>query len=283
MALFKKRKKESVAIPFLVSMIITLFIIGIPILKYYNNIIEKKTEKESTASQTVFTPTEDNDTTLLFTFTPDDQTLRDSFMLLRTSALEKSFMFIPVSNDMLCGSQKMSEIFDKGGIIDLKKAIEQSLEIKIDRYMALDTQSITLIWDSIGGVNYPVPDGLKGLNEGTQFLDSTFLIKLISNKKFTEEARTVTIGSVFSELMANASGTRVADIFDITYNSLVNMAETDITSIDYDNQKKAIEYILRSNQFKSAFRVPGGNATENGINMTKDAIEQLKSETGLKN
>ena len=34
MALFKKRKKESVAIPFLVSMIITLFIIGIPILKY---------------------------------------------------------------------------------------------------------------------------------------------------------------------------------------------------------------------------------------------------------
>ena len=114
MALFKKRKKESVAIPFLVSMIITLFIIGIPILKYYNNIIEKKTEKESTASQTVFTPTEDNDTTLLFTFTPDDQTLRDSFMLLRTSALEKSFMFIPVSNDMLCGSQKMSEIFDKG-------------------------------------------------------------------------------------------------------------------------------------------------------------------------
>ncbi len=282
MTLFKKRKKESVAIPFLISMIVTLLVVGIPVLKFYNSLISQKEANESNMSMSVFSPSEKNDTTILFTFSPEDKALRSSFMILKTSALDKSFIFIPVSNDLLCGSEKMSDVFNRGGIIELKKAVETTLDTKIDRYMALDKNGLSLIVDSIGGVNYNIPDGLKGLNEGTQFLDSDLIMKLISNKKFAEDTRTVTTASVFAEMISSASGSRMADTVDYTYKQLVNISETDITSIDYIDQKKAIEYILRSNQFKSTFRIPSGESTENGISMSKSDIAQLKTEAGLK-
>lgn len=282
MALFKKRKKESVAIPFLISMIITLLILGIPVFNFYNKLVSEKDGANGSLEDVIFTPTDANDTTLLFTYEPNDKSLRPSFVILRTSAMNKSFTFIPVSNDMLCGSQKMSEIFKKGGIIELKKAVETTFETDIDRYMALKDESLAVICDTLGGVNYTVPEGLKGLNEGTQFLDSKFILMLISNKKFAEDARTVATGNLFADMLAGASGTRVADIVDYAYNKVINMAETDITSIDYENQKKAIDYILRSNQYISTYRVPAGTVTEQGITLDKSSLKQIKADSGLK-
>ena len=46
MALFKKRKKESVAIPFLISMVITLLVIGIPVFSLYNQKVNKNMERD---------------------------------------------------------------------------------------------------------------------------------------------------------------------------------------------------------------------------------------------
>lgn len=282
MALFKKRKKESVAIPFLITMIVTLLIVGIPVFNFYNKLVSDKSGSNSGLEDTVFTPTDENETTLLFSYEPNDKSLRPSFMLLRTSAMNRSFTFIPVSNDMLCGSQKMSEIFKKGGIIELTKAVEMTFETDVDKYMALKDESLSVICDALGGVNYTVPQGLKGLNEGPQFLDSTFILKLISNPKYAEDARTVSTGNLFADMLANNSGVRIADIVDYTYNKVINMVETDITSIDYENQKKAIDYILRSNQYIATYRVPSGTVTEQGITLDKTALKQIKADSGLR-
>ena len=51
MSLFKKRKKESVAIPFLISMIVTLFVVGVPVLNFYNYLINEKDGKNADAVQ----------------------------------------------------------------------------------------------------------------------------------------------------------------------------------------------------------------------------------------
>lgn len=281
MALFKKRKKESVAIPFLVSMIVTLLIVGIPVFTFYNKLITEKESTNSLLADTVFTPTNENDTTLLFVYEPNDKSLRSSFMILRTSAMNKSFTFIPVSNDLLCGSEKMSEIFKNGGIIELTKAVEKTFETDVDRYMVLNDEALSIICDSFGGVNYAVPEGLKGLNEGTQFLDSNFILKLISNPKFAEDARTVATGNLFADMVANSSGTRMADISEYTYNKVINIVETDITSIDYENQKNAIDYIFSSNQFVSTYRVPTGKASGDGIALDASSLKQIKADSGL--
>lgn len=282
MALFKKRKKESVAIPFLISMIVTLLVVGIPVFNFYNRLVSDSDGTNNGLEDSAFIPSDENETTLLFTYEPNDASLRPSFMILRTSAMNKSLTFIPVSNDMLCGSQKMSEIFKKGGIIELTKAVETTFETDIDKYMALRDDSLSVICDALGGVNYTVPDGLKGLNDGTQFLDSTFIMKLISNPKYAEDARTVTTGNIFAEMIANNSGTRIADIVDYTYNKVINMVETDITSIDFENQRKAIDYIFRSNQYIATYRVPAGTVTEHGISLDKSSLKQIKADSGLK-
>lgn len=285
MFVFKKRKKESVAIPFLISMIVTLLIVGIPVSKIYKYLLENKNESETKTNSLIFTPTEENNSTILFVYDTDDNSLRDSFAVLRTSATSKSLIFIPISNNLLYGNKKMSDVYNKGGIIDLKTAVEETLEIKIDRYMKLNDESFSLICTALGGVNYNVPDGLKGLNEGTQYLSSDFILKLISNKRFEEDSRTVTIGNVLAEMISQTTGSRVVDALDYTFNSLINIVETDITFIDYDNQKDAIEYIFNSNQIKSSYRVPSGERIgekpNEGIKVDKAFIELLDEELGI--
>ena len=282
MALFRKRKKESVAIPFLISMIVTLILVGTPVFNYYNKMVNDKTGANGGVEDNVFTPTDANETTLLFVFSPDDASLRPSFLILRTSAINKSFTFIPVSNDLLCGSTKMYDIYKKGGVIELTEAVEKTFETDIDRYMDLNNEALSVICDALGGVNFNVPYGLKGLNEGTQFLDSDFIIKLISNQNYAEDARTVATGNLFADMLATTSGSRVADIVDYTYNKVINIVETDITSIDYDNQKDAINYILSSNSYISTYRVPAGKSMEQGFTIDSDSLRQLKADSGLK-
>ncbi len=282
MALFKKRKKESVAIPFLISMVVSLIIIGIPGFTIYNRIVSGKTGASGETEASEFTPTESNETTLLFSYTPNDKALRPSFIILRTSAVNRSFTFIPVSNDLLCGSEKMSDVFKKGGIIELKKAVEKTFDTKIDRYINFNDESLSVLCDALGGINYNVPDGLKGLNAGTQFLDSSFIIKLIANPKYDEKARTVAIGNVFSDMLGGTSIKITADMIEYAYNKDIDIVETDITAIDYENQKSALEYILGSSSYTSTYRVPSGKDTQQGILLEKDALKQLKADSGLK-
>lgn len=282
MFLFKKRKKESVAIPFLISMIITLMLVGIPVMKLYTYLIENKTSNSSLNNTSIFEPSEENNTTILMIFDTDNSTLRDTFAILRTSAIDKSLIFIPISNDVLNNGKKMSEIFKKGGAIELKKAVAGTYNINIDRYMTFNDEALTILCDVLGGVNYNVPNGMRGMNVGMQYLNSEYIIKLISNPNFAEDARTVTVGSLFSDMISQASGTRIADNIDYTFNKLINVVKTDISSIDFSSQRKAIEYIFRSNQYKVSYRVPSGTADENGgITPDSKSVESIKSELGL--
>ena len=283
MFMFKKRKKESVAIPFLLSMFFTLIIVGLPVSKYYNHLLDVKEAGESDEVRPSFLPSEDNNNTLLFAFDSGDPELRDSFMLVRAIATEQKLIFIPVSNNLLYENKKMSDIYDAGGIIELEKAVEGAFDIEIDRYMDLSNDSFTVIADVLGGVNYNVPDGLKGLNEGTQYLSSSFIIKLITNKKLEEDVRTVTIASVMSEMFKQTSGSRVCDSLDYTFNKLINLvgAGTNITSIDYSNQKKALEYILDTQKVNATYKVPTCNKKEEGLVLDKNELKSLKSDIGI--
>ncbi len=281
----KKRKKESVAIPFLISMLISLLIIGLPVVKLYSHIIDKKVANETSNENHIFSPSESNNFTSLIVFDVDDPALRDTFVIMRTSVTNKKFTFVPVSNNIISTSgkskTKMADIYKNGGIIELKKAVESTFDIKIDRDITFNDEAFSLICDVLGGVNYNVPDGLRGLNEGIQYLSSEFIIKLITNKKLAEEPRTVTVGNIASEMLTQTSGDRVVDALDYTFNKLINIVETDITSIDYTNQKEALIYLLTNNQFKSTYIVPDGNSSDGGIKVNDDFLSDMKKDFGL--
>ena len=281
----KKRKKESVAIPFLISMLISLLLIGLPVVKLYSHIIDKKVANETSNENHIFSPSESNNFTSLIVFDVDDPALRDTFVIMRTSVTNKKFTFVPVSNNIISTSgkskTKMADIYKNGGIIELKKAVESTFDIKIDRDITFNDEAFSLICDVLGGVNYNVPDGLRGLNEGIQYLSSEFIIKLITNKKLAEEPRTVTVGNIASEMLTQTSGDRVVDALDYTFNKLINIVETDITSIDYTNQKEALIYLLTNNQFKSTYIVPDGNSSDGGIKVNDDFLSDMKKDFGL--
>lgn len=283
MFMFKKRKKESIAIPFLLSMFFTLIIVGIPVTKYYNYLLEVNEASNIDNSNETFIPDASNNTTLLFALNNEDPALRDSFMILRTIATEQKLIFIPVSNDIVCDGKKMADIYNSGGIIELNKAVEKTFDFKIDRYMDLSRESFTVLADVLGGVNYNVPKGLKGINEGTQFLSSDLIITLISNKKLPEDKRTVTTGSVISDMLKQTNGERVVDCFDYTFNKLMNLvgSGTNITSIDYSSQKRAMAYIFDVSKVNATYKIPTCSETKDGLVLEKSAVKELKEEMGL--
>lgn len=283
----KKRKKESVAIPFLISMLVALILIGIPVSKLYKSMIDSKIENEAKNNSEEFKPGESNNTTVLVVFDVDDEALRDTFMVFRTYATNGRFVSIPISNDMMYQTDlqktKMSDIYKKGGVIELEHAVSKTLDIKIDRYIKLNNETFTLLCDVLGGVSYNVPSGLRGLNEGTQYLSSEFIIKFISNKKFTEPDRTEAAGNIISQMITQTSGNRLIDVLDYTFDRLINASsETDITSIDYEKQKSTLVYMLKNNQFESTYINPVGEASDDGFILTSTAKNDVKDICGIK-
>ncbi|MDO5560356.1 MAG: LCP family protein [Oscillospiraceae bacterium] len=283
----KKRKKESVAIPFLISMLVALVFIGIPASKVYQSLIHTKNENESKNNLEEYAPNSKNNTTVLVVFDVDDDELRDTFMVFRTYATNRRFVSVPISNELLyntdLSSTRMDDIYKKGGILELKDAVSKTLDIKIDRYLKLNNETFTLLCDVLGGVNINVPSGLRGLNEGTQNLSSEFIIKFLSNKKFSEPDRTEATGNLVSEMLIQTTGNRVASALDYTFEKLVNSStETDITAIDYNDQKKALEYMLTNNQFEATYINPSTEAENNGIKLTSTSKKEIKELCGIK-
>lgn len=288
MFMFKKRKKESVAIPFLISMIITLMIVGIPVGKYYQKMLERRNEAYNTVTAQSYKPTEKNDNTILLAANlsiPNEAKTKiypkTVFCILRTSPVKNKFTFISVSNDTICNGQKMSDIYNSGGIIDLKNAVEEVYEIKIDRYLSMKNNGVEILCDWLGGVSYEVPNNLKGLNDGVQYLSSEFIVKLIGNTRLTEEARSQINVDVLSEMINQTTGGRVADSLEYTFTTIINCSESNITKIDFDNQQAAINYMFDSGKFFAESKLVTGETKKDGFIPDKSSINKIKKELGI--
>lgn len=288
MFMFKKRKKESVAIPFLISMIITLVIVGIPAGKYYQKMLENRSKANNAVTALSYKPTEKNDNTILLAANlsvpneaKDKIYPKTVFCILRTSPVKNKFTFISVSNDTLYNQQKLSNIYTSSGIIDLKNAVEEIYDIKIDRYLSLKNEGVTTLCDWLGGVNYEVPENLKGLNDGQQYLSAEFIIKLLGNKRLNEEARSKVNVEVLSEMINQTTGPRVADALDYTFTSIVNCSESNITKIDFDNQQAALNYMFDSGKFFAEPKVISGETTKDGFTPDKSSINKIKKDLGI--
>lgn len=216
----KKKKSGSIAIPFLLTFLISLIIIGGIAMIIYDK-IDSENSSLLTMTNESGTLSDSDSHTILFVLdlsdsiddsedTEDEESYDDSdeneetydweengedeeeevksrpytFMIMRSMPVHKQIVFIGLPENMLAGEQNksLSEIYKSGGGAELKSAAEFSLEIPIDRYMVFNSESFQKLCNIMGGVNFAVPGNIEGFKQtdGMQYLSPDQIEKIVS-------------------------------------------------------------------------------------------------------
>lgn len=269
----KKKKTGHVAIPFLIALLLGILGMGGVAVYVFRQIGDKPQEvKEMQTSITK--PTDADNMTLLFVLDEKEKTvLPTTFVIARVLPAEKKLVFLSFPENMLAvvdgQNDTLANFYKNGGIQSVKAAIEDQTGIVTDRYMILDTESFQKICNIYGGVYFVVPSGTQSFIDSPepQYLGPTQIEKLITYPYFDrgEIDRSAVTSDVLSEMVNLSDSERIVSSMDMNFRTLINMViDTDITSVDYSNEKNALKYLYKYGNNIASFRIVTGEEGENG-------------------
>lgn len=326
----KKKKSGSIAIPFLLTFLIALIIIGGIAMIIYDKIdsdnsslltmnneagslsdsdshtillvldLSDTVDDSSDSSDDDSSEEEDADSSEEETYdwevTDEDESDSKSssqkaytFMIMRSMPVHKQIMFIGLPENMLAGesNRSLTEIYKSGGAAELKSAAEFSFDIPVDRYMVFDSKSFQKLCNIMGGVNFAVPGNIEGFKktDGMQYLSPDQIEKVISYGGFSggEVQRVSTAASLITAMTNQANGTRIADNLDNTFETFVNACDTDISALDYQQEKYAIKFLMKYSDPKddetvssrAKFLTPSGTQTADKFVLDISFIDEI--------
>lgn len=255
--LFRRRQKPgATAIPFMLTVLISLFVFGGVALFCYNKLMEDDTELQP--MQAAVTGISDNDiNTILFILDPDDPEHPDrktAMMLLHFDPVRKKefCMGIPLELQVAHEGKLMTaeNCLINHGLDALKNAVGAALDQKVDRYIMMDSEGFEKLVNVIGNVSYPSPikdTGLRRVDDGVSVqLDNKQFETLLTSTRYDKEVdRCATIGLSVSQLLNQCDGKRIGSNLDNYYHSFINDVTTDITAMDFSDHKHAISYVFQ--------------------------------------
>ncbi len=246
----KKKKKGHVAIPFLLAFL--LAILGIGGIAMY---LFKQLDDDGNGIQkmpgTMTKPTSASDATLLFILDEPSKPEPLTFMLARIRPGEKEIVLIGLPDNMISvvdGRQDtLSGFYSNGGVQQVEAAILNETKIETDRYIIINSEGFQKICNIFGGAYYQVPKGLVGFTDSAepQYLGPSQIEKLLVYPMFEqgEIQRSAVCGDLISEMINQTDYARIVASMDNNFKTLVNMMETDISAIDYNEEKDALKYM----------------------------------------
>lgn len=239
-----------------------------------------------------YVPDESSNQTLLFILDSKKRSTGSCFVVVRALASEGKILVIPIQSDMLGtvdGTQNsLYEFYRTGGSTNAIKAIENALDITIDKYMKFDDESFTILADQIGGIVYNVPYNLVYdepnssddtiIKEGITHLETSSLIKLITFPSYQngETERNIVLGTTITSMVENCNSVSVEATLDNLFNLVINSdVETNITAYDYQDKKPAMKYIINPNRKQIAQLVlPSGYYDATGLYVFDESFKK---------
>lgn len=257
----KNKKVGSIAVPYLITIFVGILIIGggtFFFLRHFG-ILGGEKELSEPSPRDIATTTYQDNHTVLFILDEPSQKCSTTFVVMRSIPKDKKLIFMSIPSNTISlvdGEQKgIKSCYEQGGAGEAVAFAETVLGIDIDRYMKLDSDSYVKICDILGGVTYPISEDIAGFNgDGSeQYLNSEQIDKLTTYALFRggEYERSYTASSLVARMINQSDLVRVSDSLDNSFNSLVNMTDTDITAVDYKKYKTAIKTMLERGNSKS--------------------------------
>lgn len=284
----KKKKTGHVAIPFLIALLLGIVGIGGVAMFVFQKINADNGPEIKEMTSSITKPTAQDNMSLLFVLDEkENETLPLSFVIVRVLPAEKKMVFLSFPENMLAvvdgRNDTLANFYRNSGIKAAKAAIEDQAGIAADRYMVLDSAAFQKICSIFGGVYYAVPTGTVGFVESKepQYLGPPQIEKLITYPYFEngEIQRTAITADVLAEMINLTDKERIVASMDSNFRTLVNMMETDVTSVDYSNEEKALKYMYKYGNTIASFRIVTGQMGENqDVFMISDNFQRSVSD-----
>lgn len=282
-----KKKQGHIAVPFLVTIFIGLLIIGGAAVYIYNYFgLGKQKELSEPVARVAATATyEDTHTVLLVLDTPEEKRCPLTFVLMRSIPKDKKVVFVglPANTIAVVDGQQSSlnDSYTRGGVSTAVDFVNKTLGIEIDRYMIFNEEALCKTCDIMGGVNYTITTDIGGLKANTeQFLSGEQVKRVITYPLYEqgEVQRAYTASSICSSMLNQADGERLAGGLDRSFNTVINLVNSDITSADYKNRKVGLKDMLKNGKGVARFRVADGVVSGDSFILDDSFIEDLKNE-----
>ncbi len=278
----KKRKGGYVAIPFLVAFLIGIVCIGGIAMMIFQSIRPTdNTVHEMEGS--VWVPDESYNFTVLFVLDEETDPCPLTFLTARFLPAEKKILLISMPSNMLTvvdGKQyTLAESYKKGGISMTEQAIANETGITIDRYAVFDSSAFQKLCNIFGGVMYVLPSGMEGFTDSSeaQYFGPSKMEKIITYPLFTQKEvqRSAVASDLICDMINQADEERLISNMDLNFRSMVNLMETDISSIDYDSMKKALQYLFKYGSDVAEFRIMTGTSADNKFVLAANFRDQI--------
>ncbi|MCL2056690.1 MAG: LCP family protein [Oscillospiraceae bacterium] len=203
-----------------------------------------------------YSPSPEDSITVLAMGTAEKGGIPEIFMLVRVNPItgEVPFTVFPpqtmiTNNGRL---EPLSEVYKYGGAQYTKEKLAEELGIAADRYIRVDRAGFITAADAVGSIEYTLAEDFTvwqlgaemTLQAGMQLLDGRRLAAILTSAA-GGDARAQRAG----ELIASFINQRI-DIFktvaaDGVFEKIINIADSDITYLDYHIRKDAGEYLAR--------------------------------------
>ena len=290
-----KRKSGSIAVPFLVTIFIGLIIVGgaaYGIYRYFGfGQTDAPPEPTPRTGQTISYA--DNHTVLLILDEPE-QRCSSTFVLMRSLPIKKEIVFIGLPTNtisLIDGTQQgLKENYDRGGANAAVDFVQKSFGITIDRYMKFDSTSFKKVCDIFGGVSYEVNVDIAGFkgDGSSEYMNASQIETFVTYSMFKggERERALQSAALLAAMVNQADGKRIADGFDGSFNSIINLiSDTTVTSVDYKNHKTAIKNMFENGtSIALSITIDGTDADKDFLpseNFIKSIVENYFTDENL--
>ena len=255
MATTRRRRKStgSVAIPFMVTFLISLIILGGTGYYFYQKVANKERELLPIVSATA-SISDDDINEVLFILDPNDKEVaQPAVMLLRFDPVRKQEFCLGIPLTLQLNHEGRNEnvgsCLANHGANTLKNDLSELLDQKIDRYLQMDSNGFQLLMSLMNNVSYVVTIRDKGLRPSDVSVDlegSQFETLLTSLRYGSERERNSVIGFAVATMINQSEGARIAANLENYFSTLINAqgVKTDITAMDFSKHSHAIGYVF---------------------------------------
>ncbi len=297
----KPASGASVLIVYVVTMLFCFVIFGSAAVALLDRFVtQPKEQLEADRNQVTTAPVDEYDysafrRTFLFVNAQGEEL--GGILLIRVLPDDLSVKVVPVSEYTIATvgdtSGTIASLYKAGGMTYLYKAVENVFGISPEKYIKIDNSGFNRLTEYLGGTSsYVFPRDLYYKDEATGVLISYShgpatrtlwgddLRKIVNYPLYEQlgKDQLSVLGEISVSLINSACYTNYSNVnanLQNIFNTIFNNSDTDITSKDFKEARKAYEYLTEDPISPATYRLPTGTWNSDYTKFTVD--EEFKA------
>lgn len=283
-----KQKKSQVPVALVYFATLMLFIAVFGLIASF--IIDKLNEMNN--PQPVNNTTSADSFNLLYAHVNNKNVLAE-MAVIRVSPDKNKVVLLPVSSYIKNNGSDNTfrEVYEDGGIVKLKSAVENTFDFKVDNYVTVSNKAYERLIDMIGGIIYTPKEDLYyiakndaddiSIRSGQAISLVGRQIRLISQYPVFEsgkEGNLEFMGEALSQLVTSAlrQTSITKNNLDNMYNIITENSDTDWDKNAFKIHKTYIKKMLDTNDTECILLTPAGEWSDNKMRVSDEFKADLK-------